>query len=250
MHPGFHRDHRGHHAHSAVARRAHRRGHRDPEDRRCDDPQRVHHDRVCLDRQVCCQADQSSALASSRGWVVAFPEALGARPGPTEPGRQADAVPQVERRLLRDAAHAADPFLARRRTGCCQAADYRDAAHLERRGVLRWTQDVAVVRRRAPHRSERQARLGPDPGARLDAEPTSAAAETAGLLGPLGPLVPPGLLARRTTSVLAPRQPTPRGPGRTLPAPRQPPSRPTPWRRRPSWLAPSWLAAARSPASP
>ena len=170
-----------------MARRAHRRGHHDPERRPRDDRQRVRHDRVCLDRQVCCQADQSSAWASSPGWVVAFPELLADRLVPMGHGRQADASPQVERRPRLDAAHAADPFLARRRTGCCRAAGYRDAAEQERRGVLRWILDVAAVRRGALRRSERQARPGPGPVARLDAGPTSAAAETAdSLVVPLG----------------------------------------------------------------
>ncbi len=171
-----------------MARRAHRRGHHDPERRPRDDRQRGHHDRVCPDRQVYCQADQSSAWASSPGWVAAILEGLGDRPGPTGHDRQAAAIPQVERRPRLDAALAADPFLARRRRGCFRAAGYRDAASPERRGVPRWTRDVAVVRRhRALRRSEPQERLGPEPLARLDAEPTSAAGRSAHLVVPQVP---------------------------------------------------------------
>jgi hypothetical protein len=167
----YHRDHLGHHAHSVVARLAHRQGHRDPEGHRPrDDHQQVHHDRVCPDRQVYCQADQSSAWASSPGWVVAFPEALGDRPGPTEHDRQAGAVPQVGRRPHRDAAHAAGPFLARRRTGCYRAAGSRDAAQLERRGVLRLIPAVVVAWHWALRRPEPQARLGSGRAVRWGAE--------------------------------------------------------------------------------
>jgi hypothetical protein len=239
MHPGCHRDHLGHHAHSAVARRARHRGLHDPE-RPCGDPRRAHHDRACLDRQAYCQADQSSAWASSPGWVVAFPEVLGDRPGLTERGRQADEVPQVGRCPRRDAAHVADPFPARRRTGCCQGAENRDAAQPERRGVLRSTPDAALVRgHRALRRSERQEPLGPEPVARLDAEPTSAAAETADLLAPPGLRARRVRRARRAGSPLAPLQPPPQGQARALPVPRQPPSRSPPLRPMPSWLAPS-----------
>ena len=101
---------------------------------------------------------------------MAFPEALGDRPGPTEHDRQAGAVPQVRRRPHRDAAHAADPFLARRRTGCYRAAGSRDAAQLERRGVLRLILAVVVAWHWALRRPEPQARLGSGRAVRLGAE--------------------------------------------------------------------------------
>jgi hypothetical protein len=76
---------------------------------------------------------------------VACPGALVARPGPTEHDRQADAVPQVGRRPHQDAADAVDPFLGRRRTGCCQAAEHRAAAQLAHQGVLQLIRAVVVV---------------------------------------------------------------------------------------------------------
>jgi hypothetical protein len=117
---------------------------------------------------------------------VAFPLLLGGRPEPTELGRRAGVLRQVERRLRRYAAGGADPFLARRRTGYYLAAEYQDAAKLELLAVLRWTRAVAAVRHLAPHQSERQARLGRGLAARLVAEPASpAAVPTAELLVPL-----------------------------------------------------------------
>ena len=125
---------------------------------------------------------------------MAFPELLGGRLELRERGRRAGGILQVERRLRRYAADGADPFLARRRTGYCLAAEYQDAASSERLAALRWTQAVAAVQHLAPPRPERRARLGRGLAARLVAEPASPAAVlTADLLVPLVPLV--GLLA-------------------------------------------------------
>ena len=117
---------------------------------------------------------------------MASPQPLGGRLEPTEAGRRAVAIRQVERRLRRYAAGAADPFLARRRTGYCLAAEYQDAASSERLAALRWTQAVAAVQHLAPHQPERRARLGRGLAARLVAEPASpVAVPAAELLVPL-----------------------------------------------------------------
>jgi hypothetical protein len=110
---------------------------------------------------------------------VAFPQLLGGRLELTERGRRAGAIRQVERRLRRYAAGAADPFLARRRTGYCPAAEYPDAALLGRQAVLRWIPAAAVVCRLAAHQYEQRARLGRALAARLVAEPASPAAVSA-----------------------------------------------------------------------
>jgi hypothetical protein len=152
-----------------------------------------------------------------------------------ERGRLADVVLRVGCRLHRHAARGADPFLARRRTGYCLAAEYQDA--LGHQAVLPWTPDGAAVRERAPHQSEQRVLLGRGLAARLAAEPGSAAAKLAAEL-----LVPAARLVA-TLPVLR-RRPPPE-PERVLPV-----------RPRPSlWLPLSLLsslvpAAARSPASP
>ena len=122
---------------------------------------------------------------------MAFPELLAGRLELPERGRRAGGILQVERRLHRYAAGGADPFLARRRTGYCPAAEYPDAALSGRLAVLRWIPAVAAVWRLAPHQYERRARLGRGLAARLVAEPASPAAvpPAAELLAPLAGLL-------------------------------------------------------------
>ena len=123
---------------------------------------------------------------------MACPQPLDGRLALRGCGRLADVVLQVGLRLHRHAARGADPFLARRRTGYCLAAEYQDAASSERLAVLRWTQAVAAVQHLAPHQSERRARLGRGLAARLVAEPASPAAVLAAepLVPAAEPLVP------------------------------------------------------------
>jgi hypothetical protein len=105
-------------------------------------------------------------------------------------GRLADAVLRVGCRHHRHAARGADPFLARRRTGYCLAAEYQNA--LGHQAVLPWTLALAAARHLAPHQSERRAPLGRGLAARLAAEPASAAAALAAdLLVPLALLLVP-----------------------------------------------------------
>jgi hypothetical protein len=137
MHPACRRDHRGLRAHLEAALRAHHRGHHDRElHHPPGDPRAVHRALGYQALLANCRAGQSFALASSPGSAEAFPGALGVLPDPTERARQADAVPQDERRPRQDAADGAGPFPVRRRRGCCPDVEYQDAAQLERREAL------------------------------------------------------------------------------------------------------------------
>ena len=119
---------------------------------------------------------------------MACPQPLDGRLALMGRGRLADAVLRVGCRHHRHAARGADPFLARRRTGYCLAAEYQDA--LGHQAVLPWTLALAAARHLAPHQSERRAPLGRGLAARLAAEPASAAAALAAdLLVPLALLL-------------------------------------------------------------
>jgi hypothetical protein len=121
---------------------------------------------------------------------VACPQPLDGRLALMGRGRLADAVLRVGCRHHRHAARGADPFLARRRTGYCLAAEYQNA--LGHQAVLPWTLALAAARHLAPHQSERRAPLGRGLAARLAAEPASAAAALAAdLLVPLALLLVP-----------------------------------------------------------
>ena len=121
---------------------------------------------------------------------MACPQPLDGRLALMGHGRLADAVLRVGCRHHRHAARGADPFLARRRTGYCLAAEYQNA--LGHQAVLPWTLALAAARHLAPHQSERRAPLGRGLAARLAAEPASAAAALAAdLLVPLALLLVP-----------------------------------------------------------
>jgi hypothetical protein len=96
-------------------------------------------------------------------------------------------VQQSSRHLDQDAGHAAGPFLAKGRTGCCQGAGRRDAEQqdLEHREVHQWNQDVAAAGQPGPRRPERRAPRDLARVARLGVEPAFSVSEPAAELSAL-----------------------------------------------------------------
>jgi hypothetical protein len=175
----------------------------------------------------------------------------------TDRGQRVVAALRTERRRGQDAAHGADPSLARKRTGYCQAVGYQDAGQLEPQAVHRWNRDAALVRERSRRQPGQRVRSVPVTAERLDAELASAAAAPELGVGSQALLVQPALLVPLALPALVPRRPPRPEPALLLPARRSRSfQRPLSSRRLPFSLLPlsslssSWPAAVRSPASP